>query len=348
MKEEGAAAIAKAITGLSAGPGTRKKYTGEFGRYHAFCVEQSLNFAAMKNENVLAYIDARCAQVGNSVSAGQWRSQLWMHAEVVHGCRAYGPADEPFWRRAYKGLATKYGCDSVTPPALTRAKMLRVYEALEPDIKRDPYEYNDWLHLLASYHFLWRPNEHTGAGGRHCVAGNIRVKKTPKGNRAIVYTFKRGTTKGERLRGVVGPSRKALRSATLADSGREATLTREMPGSPLCLIAALAPMWQLRSLGEHPERLLFPSTRGDRFHVTPMTAKEWNQRMKAMMNKAGVTGYTARAARSGRRADLGAEGVIEETKDAVGRWRRRRGTGSSAGRQYDRLSIPMADQLPDK
>lgn len=343
----GAALRARAITGLSAAQKAQDKYRAEFARYHGFCVYHGLDWFAMKNDNVLAFLEERCESVGNAISAPQWRSHLWTHAEREQGCRAYDEStDGPFWARAYKGLTTKYGADSAIPLALTRRELLLIYDAMRPDIERDPIGYVDWVHLLFSYHFQMRPNEHTGARAR-CVAKNLSFERSRKGARVLVYTFQRGTTKGERKRGIVGPSRKALRSSVMANGQRESTLTREMPGSPICLLAALTPMIALRRLHKRPNRLLFPSARGGRFHNVPMTAGEWNKRLKAMLRKADIAeSFTARGVRAGRRADFGAAGLNTECKDQLGRWAVPKGKGSSAGARYDRLSVDIADRLP--
>ena len=345
LKMAGARARALSIVGGSSLVMTRKKYRGEFGRYHKFCVDNELNYAAMDNECILAFIDSRCKAVKNSVSARQWRSQIWSHAEQKLGLRAYDEGtDGRFWKRAYKGLAVRHGCDSFTPNALGKRELLKIRAALDPDITRDPVGYNDWLHLLFSKQLTLRPNEHTGAGAK-CVAGNIRFKRTSSGVKTLVYTFARGSTKGERLRGERGPSVKAQRSSFLTDSGREATLAREMPGSPLCLIDALRPMWELRMLKSNPKRLLFPDTRKGKFRREPMSGKEWNRRLKAMLKLAGISKkFTARSTRPGQRADLLAAGVSEENRDQLGRWASR--NRKTAGAKYDRLQIDVAELLP--
>ena len=350
MGEDGANERARIIATMAADKKSRDKGQKEFERFKEFCDREGLAYERMRNEDVLAYIDARCRTEGNAVSAGQWRSQLWSYAAQEMGLRKYSEEDMPFWKRAYKGLAVAHGNDSKTPAALTSEELRRVHETIQPDIHKDPIGYNDWLHLLFSQQMSLRPNEHTGLGGASCVAGNISVKKTSTGVRAMVYTFLKGTTKGEKLRGVKGPSLKAQRQACLADSGREATLAREMKGSPLCLFSAMRPMWALRKLGENPEKMLFPSVKGNILRLAPMTGAEWNRRLRAMLKRAGVDGnYSSRSVRPGRRTDLGIHGLTEATKDQLGRWSSRgRDGGSSAGRRYDRLHPETANLLPGK
>ena len=349
LGSDGANERARAILALAREEKSHDKYKKEFEKFREFCEREALDYKLMRNEDVLSFIDERCAETGNAVSAGQWRSQIWNYAEKELGLREYAEADKPFWKQAYKGLASRHGCDSATPSALTSEELRQVKEAICPDIDKDPIGYNDWVHLLFSQQMSLRPNEHTGPGGARCVAGNISVKTTSTGVRAMIYTFQRGSTKGEKLRGVRGPSHKAQRKACLADNGREATLTREMKGSPLCLFSALRPMWKLRKMGENPEKMLFPSAKGRIFGTTPMTGAEWNRRLRGMLKLAGLEGnYSSRSVRPGRRTDLGVQGLTEATKDQLGRWSSRGKEGSSSGRRYDRLHPESANLLPSK
>jgi hypothetical protein len=343
LGEAGARMRAKLLTGLSTDAKGWRKYRTEFSRYVDFCEENELVWASMLNENVLAYIDARCAGVGNAISAQQWRTQLWNAAEREHGLRAYDKVrDGPFWQRAFKGLAVVHGSDSKTPRALTSDVLMQVHERLRPDVERDPVEYNDWLHLITAQQLLLRPNEHTGERSQ-CVAGNVRIGRSATGTRTFMYVFAKGSTKGERKKGIVGPSQKArLRSATLADEDREAVVVPAQPGSPLCLIEAWEPMWLRRELGSFPERPLFPGVKANgRFLKTAMTLREWNVRLKALLRAAGVAeGYSANGTRPGRRSDLGAAGVSVSDRNTAGRW------ASNAGERYDRLGHDFADRLP--
>ena len=195
---------------------------------------------------------------------------------------------------------------------------------------------------VTAQQLLLRPNEHTGERSQ-CVAGNVRIGRSATGTRTFMYVFAKGSTKGERKRGIVGPSQKVrLRSATLADEDREAVVVPAQPGSPLCLIEAWEPMWLRRELGSFLERPLFPGVKANgRFLKTAMTLREWNVRLKALLRAAGVAeGYSANGTRPGRRSDLGAAGVSVSDRNTAGRW------ASSAGERYDRLGHDFADRLP--
>jgi hypothetical protein len=349
----GARALSRAIRLDGVDPEGRDKYGKEFARYRAFCEREELDWRPMDNDVVLAYLDQRCAGVKNSASAEQWRTQLWRGAEMAHGTRKYDPAaDGPFWKESYVALAARHGCDRETPPALSDGPLRKIYESEKPDYDRDPIGYVDWVHLLLSQAMLLRPNEHTGPT-QSCYARNFAFPVTSQGTQLVELTHEKGCTKGERRAGIRGYSGGAVgqaqRSATHAASGRVTSLAREKPGSPLCLLSALRPMWQRRQLGKHPERPLFPHIFKGGFSQAPMDGAQWNRRLKAMLARAGLTEvkYTSRGARSGGRTALATQGVPRSTRDQLGRWGVRKGE-SRAGALYDRIEHDAADLLPAK
>jgi len=351
MGAAGARDLAGAILRDAVQEEGRGKYATEFAKYRAFCDAERLDWRPMENETVLVYLDSRCKEQQNSVSAEQWRSQLWTEATREHGARPYSlAADGPFWKRAYIGLARRYGCDHAVPLGLTGEPMLQVVERLKPDYDRNPLEYMDFVHMLMSHSWMLRPNEHTGP--RHsCYARNVRFLRTKVGTELVEITFEKGSTKGERRDGVVGYSKsargQALRAATLAASGRYVTFARSKPGSPLCPVTVLRNVWRLRKLDRYPDRLLFPSVRYGFLSQAPMSGAEWNRRLRSLLARAGVKEkYSSRCARPGGRTELG--DAANSVKDALGRWRAPRGSASSAGARYDRLDHRIADSLPPR
>ena len=348
----GARALSHAIRRGAVAEAGQEKYAAEFGRYRAFCELEQLDWRVMDNDVVLAYLEKRCGGVKNSASAEQWRTQLWRGAQLEHGARTYDVvADGPFWKEAYVGLAARHGCDKATPPALTDGPLLRIHASEKPDYARDPVAYVDWVHLLLSQAMLLRPNEHTGET-QSCYARNIAFPVTSKGTRLLELFHEKGGTKGERRAGIRGYSAgargQAQRSAALASSGRVASLAREKPGSPLCLLTAFLPMWRARKLAKHPERPLFPHIYKGGFSQAPMGGAQWNTRLKAMLLRAGVTEkFTSRGARSGGRTSLATAGVKRSTRDQLGRWGVRKGE-SRSGALYDRIEHDTADLLPAK
>ena len=154
-------------------------------------------------------MDELCEENFSSVSAEKWKSRLWSHAVNAFRHEPYdAELGRGFWKCAYRGLNATYGGKSHAPLALGAEVLQRIWDRVRPDPARDLDEYLIWVQSLFGYHLTMRPNEHTDRQSR-CVAGNVQWMCHRDGFRFIAYRFPVGSTKGDRLKGLLAEADEA-------------------------------------------------------------------------------------------------------------------------------------------
>lgn len=288
---------------------TLKHWASAQRSFEAFCTRLAvppLPGGTLHHDLVMAWLEDKCDDAENATSVEHWISHLYRSYETMNDTPAYSKtADGPFFARAKLALAKEYGVRVKRPLAITAAILRQIYERLRPD--RDPRWRNFWVHLLAAYHWLLRPNEHLGAD---CVL------------RARDVTFSREGATRARVANLRVHASKGLRIVGAAAGEFEMTFTRETTG-PLDLFSVLGPYLEQHNFASRPDDPLFPDLHDDGSPATGyMSMDSFNAKLRALLARAGLsTEYSARGLRSGRRSDLRNCGTPADVVCQLGRWK---------------------------
>ena len=290
-------------------PTTLKHWASAQRSFESFCTRLAvppLPGGKLHHDLVMAWLDDKCDDAENATSVEHWISHLYRSYETMNDTPAYSKtADGPFFARAKLALAKEYGVRVKRPLAITAAILRQIYERLRPD--RDPRWRNFWVHLLAAYHWLLRPNEHLGAD---------RVLRA----RDVSFT-REGATRA-RVANLRVYASKGLRIVGAAAGEYEMTFTRETTG-PLDLFSVLGPYMSEHNFASRPDDPLLPDLRDDG-SLAPgyMSMDSFNAKLRLLLSRAGLsTEYSARGLRSGRRSDLRNCGTPADVVCQLGRWK---------------------------
>lgn len=218
-----------------------------------------------------------------------------------------------------------YGVHASTPPAIAAEILYKIYDRLQPSPDGDRFTWCIWVHTLAAYHWLLRPNEHTGPTSGILVR-DARIL-TLEGTGAKVARVDLYYTKG------------LLR---VGSTECESTRTVEMPGSPLDLVSTLEVYMRRFNLERFPDQLLFPAvTPAGALLERPMTMDEYNAALRGMLAAAGLpTHFSSRGLRSGRRSDLRNAGTPLDVVCQLGRWK-----SEKSSERYQRSDDTIASEI---
>ena len=315
----GAAAVAANLAALDArrkqlfanvgGTTTKSKWRAAGDSFEAFCGRvgvEPLVDNALPHNLVFAWLDDKCDDAENAASVKHWISQLYSHYVHDNESPPYSKTDDgPFYARAKAALGVEYGVSTKRPPGVNAAMLRRVHDTLQPE--SDPKLRAFWVHVVAAYHWLLRPNEHLGP---NCI---LRVKDVRIFREAAAST---------RVAQLSIFASKGLRRTHAASSEFEVTYTRETDG-PLDLIPMLERYIHDFDLAKTPDAPLFPdlNTNGS-LRSGYMSMDSFNVQLRSLLARAGLsTAPSARGLRSGRRTDLRNSGTPSDVVRQLGRWK---------------------------
>jgi integrase len=277
--------------------------------YEAFCARVGvppLVLNELQRPIVMNWLDDKCDHADNATSVKHWISHLYSSYVQTHDAPSYNKGtDGPYFARVKAALAREYGTKSSRPLAITAAMLRRVYDALKPE--DDPELRALWVHIVAAYHWLLRPNEHLGGD---CV---FRVRDV---------RILREAASSTRVAKLTIHASKGLRRRMAKRGEFEVTFTRDTEG-PLNLIPLLERYIRDYGLAKTPDAPLFPSLKADGSLGTGyMSMDSFNSKLRALFARAGMpTLPSARGLRSGRRSDLANSGTPDDVVCQLGRWK---------------------------
>lgn len=313
----------------AASAGSKDKWRAAGNSYEAFCERVGLpplEDGVIPRRMAFAWLDDKCDEADNAQSVGHWVSQLYAHYSKRGEAPAYDKArDGPFFRAARAALGKEYGTKVKQPPAVLAQRLRRVHDALQPE--RNPRLRALWVHIVAAYHWMLRPNEHVGGD---CI---LRVKDV---------TIFRDAATGVRLARLHVQASKGLRRVHAAPGEYEVTFTRETEG-PLDLIPMLERYIRDYGLAATPDAPLFPDLNRDGSLGTGyMSMDSFNSRLRELFAAAGLSTLpSARGLRSGRRTDLRNSGTPDDVVCQLGRWK-----SLSASWRYNRTDARIGARIP--
>lgn len=288
-------------------PATASKYYAAYRDYAAYCARLREAPSPIRVVLLNAWVRFKCSQMGNAVSASKWRTQVISAVFYYRQHETEFTAHERAQMRAYDiGLAKVYGSRSEKGSGMTGDVLRLIYQRVRPDPRRDLAQWVTWAHLVLSYVFILRPNEHTqGCDG---VVGHVRFKQaiglTPSGAELTLLH-----TKGMLKKGTDVPEHAYAR-----DGG-------DYPGDPVDGPLVLRQYFALFGLRDDPHHPLFCRVVAGVLVRKEITAAEWNSDLKALQVAAGLASlHTARDTRAGRRTDLKNAGNDVEHINMLGRW----------------------------
>jgi hypothetical protein len=312
-------------------PSTKSKRANAYASFKRFCDfmrVKPLTNGALDRDTVACWLDDKCDFNENATSALQWKSQVYRYCETELGAAAFDKnVDGPYFATIYAGLAKEYGTTVTRPNVITASVLRWVFDKCRPD--RDPKWKNFWVHILAAYHFLLRPNEHVGDA---CIlrAKDVTVKAEGAA-RTKVATLRIYASKG-------------LRRIGARSDQFEETFTVATDGGPLDFIPALDRYTRENSFAADDP--LFPDINADGSlrHGSYMSMDAFNSKLRELFRKAGVTkDFTARGLRGGRRSDLRNCNTPADIVNQLGRWR-----SESSSYRYMRAAAIIALSITDK
>ena len=335
--EEAIAATMEAITArcrdlLMKAPSTttRNHWASAHRSFSEFCARvrvPTLHRGKLDHYVVMAWLEDKCDNADNATSVDQWTSQLYRYFECMEGAPAYNKVDDAtFFERARAALAKEYGVKVKRPLAITAAVLRRIHEALRPDL--NPKWRNFWVHVLAAYHWLLRPNEHLGD------VCDLTAKDV---------TFSLEGAARARIAHLRVNASKGLRRQGAAKGEYEMTYTRETAG-PLDLIAPLTAYIAEHGFAARPDAPFFPALNADGSLASGyMSMDAFNARLRTMLRAAGLaTEFSARGLRSGRRSDLRNCNTPADVVCQLGRWK-----SEPTSFRYQRTAAMVALQIID-
>ena len=296
---------------------SRAKYAREFARYCASTERSGHAPLPVTPAKLARYVTERAEEAGSATSVEQWLAQVQGHARRA-GTLEMTAAGQQHLAIVTSGLGNVLGRD-YKQRAVINGEMLRVVAVMAaPAIAADPFLQLVWSHTLVAYHYLLRPNEHTGES-RARLGHMLQGSAAP--GAPLPVSLRLFDTKG-------------TRRANLGPSAFETVYAYGGPGQDLDFTAPLA-LWVQR-YGCGAEDLLFPGwdAATARPSRTTMSAPAYNEALGRLMRLGGFTSsLTAQGLRAGRRTDLSEAGVPEPTINRLGRWK-----SASASERYNRLS----------
>jgi hypothetical protein len=303
---------------------TLDKYAGAHKSYLAYCLNMGFDAEPLNRDVVAGWLHDKSDYNDNATSVGQWLAQLYGHRRYAEGAPPFGASEGEFFAPVIKGLHALFGQTTLTASAITAELLMRVWTVLRPDPSRDLAQWAFWVHLLAAYHWLLRPNEHAGETAGILVR-DVSITTLAGTGRAVARVDLYGTKGLLRVGGVC-----------------ETTRTAEMPGSPLDLVSTLRRYVAVYNLTAHPDQLLFPDlgpTGG--LLAQPMTMDGFNARLRSFFAAADITQtYSSRGLRSGRRSDLRNAGTPVDIVCQLGRWK-----SESASQRYMRADDNIVNEI---
>ena len=302
-------------------PNSVRTALGSWNSYTAACFFLGVPELPINRLALLYMVDTKCDNNDNATSAHQWVGHVYAYARFAKGAPPFSDDDSLHWHDVYPGLYKEYGKHTHSPPALGAKDLLKIYDATQPDPRKDLAAWINWAHILFAYHCTMRPNEHLGP---ECGA-TVNCLSFLEFGEGAEWRFVE--TKGTRM-------------AHASDG--EKTYVRAVEG-PLDVVAPLRQYIELFRLSEVPNHPLFPSvTAAGQLTDKYMSGDEFNAMIRKLTTGSGITAdFTARCLRSGHRTDLRNSGVPPDIVNLLGRWK-----SQSASDMYQRTTEAIVRWLP--